>query len=60
MREWLQSLTRPEDALLWTGVAMVLGYAVVGVVLSRRARVRGAAPTTEAQPASAGAEPISR
>lgn len=56
MREWLQSLTRPEDPLLWTWVAIVVGYAVVGLVLGRRARARGAAPPREPPP-SPPAEP---
>lgn len=40
MREWLTSLTRPEDHLLWAWVAIVAGYAVVGATLGLRARRR--------------------
>jgi len=32
---WLQSLTRPDDPVLWAGVALVAGYALVGAWLGR-------------------------
>lgn len=35
---WLLRLTRPEDHLAWTWVAIAAGYAVVGVLLGLRAR----------------------
>jgi hypothetical protein len=38
MHEWLLRLTRPEDHLAWTWVAIAAGYAVVGVLLGLRAR----------------------
>ncbi|MCA9655684.1 MAG: hypothetical protein H6712_18060 [Myxococcales bacterium] len=44
MREWLTSLTRPEDHLLWAWVAIVAGYAVVGATLGLRARRRASPP----------------
>jgi len=32
-------MTRPEDPLLWTWIALVAAYAVVGVVLGVRERL---------------------
>lgn len=41
MHAWLVRLTRPEDPILWIGVAIALGYAAVGVILGVRARRAG-------------------
>jgi hypothetical protein len=38
VHQWLLRLTRPEDHLAWTWVAIVAGYAVVGVLLGLRMR----------------------
>ena len=43
MREWLMSLTKPEDPLLWAWAVIVGGYGVVGAMLGVRARRREAA-----------------
>ncbi|MEM7159916.1 MAG: hypothetical protein AAF799_44155 [Myxococcota bacterium] len=48
MREWLMSLTRPEDHLLWAWAVIVGGYGVIGAMLGVRARRREAAASASA------------
>jgi hypothetical protein len=38
VHQWLLRLTRPEDHLAWTWVAIAAGHAMLGVFLGFRAR----------------------